>query len=159
MTRDEVSREIAGDAVARGLLPSFDMSPVPGVDATMLDERLVASYVDHIRDIRPGSQIHRLPADDLLKSIGALALGEDGLWHPTPVGLLFFCHDPQRILPQSSVEFMHLWGPDLTSLGMDGSRWRLNRELRGTLPEIIDQAESLLLERVVTRGHRIFSTP
>jgi ATP-dependent DNA helicase RecG len=50
------------------------------------------------------------------------------------------------------VEFLHLWGPELTSRGPDGSLWRLNREIGGTLPQIIDEVESLLLERVGKRG-------
>jgi ATP-dependent DNA helicase RecG len=50
------------------------------------------------------------------------------------------------------VEVLHLWGPVLTSLGPDGSRWRLNREVFGTLPHVIDEVEALLLERIATRG-------
>lgn len=50
------------------------------------------------------------------------------------------------------MEFLHLWGPKLTSLGPDGSRWRLNREASGTLPQIIDEVEHLLMERIATRG-------
>jgi predicted HTH transcriptional regulator len=88
---------------------------------------------------------------DRIRGINAVARHEDQ-WYPTPAGLLFFYSEPQRYLPQSSVEFLHLWGPELTSLGPDGSRWRLNREVVGTLPQIIEKVETLLLERIATRG-------
>lgn len=153
MTHDEVQREIAADALARGLVPSFDMMPILDAGIDLFDEALISHYVGFVRENRPGSQIDLIPQQSLLAGMHAIAKGEDGEWHPTPAGLLFFCRDPQRFLPQSGVEFMHLWGPELTTLGPDGSHWRLNRELVGTLPEMIDQAEVLLLERVATRGH------
>jgi ATP-dependent DNA helicase RecG len=151
MTRDEVRREIAADEVARGSVLPFDMTPIETAGRNVLDEQLVAEYVAAVKKVRPGSQIARMETDDVLRSVNAVAeaMGE---WHPTPAGLLFFCPEPQRYLPQSSVEFLHLWGPELTSLGPDGSRWRLNREFTGTVPRIIDDVEAALLERIATRG-------
>jgi len=93
----------------------------------------------------------RLSREEVLRSVHAI-VEHEGKWYPTPTGLLFFCNEPQRYLPQSALEFLHLWGPELTSLGPDNSRWRLNRELSGTLPQIITEAEALLLERIATRG-------
>jgi len=151
MTPDEVRREIAADEVARGTVPAFDMSPVESADRTALDDGLVAEYVAMVMKARPGSQVGRMSVDEVLRSINAVAQVR-GEWRPTPAGLLFFCPEPQRYLPQSSVEFLHLWGPELTSLGPDGSRWRANREFKGTLPQIIVAVEAALLERIATRG-------
>src|SRR5262249_24458113 len=115
------------------------------------DDELINAYIDQVKKIRPASRIERQSHEGVLRSVRAIA-SHDGEWHPTPAGLLFFCREPQHYLPQSSVEFLHLWGPELTSLGPDGSRWRLNRGVFGTLPEVIDEVEALLLERVATRG-------
>ena len=153
MTHDEVTRELTTDAIHRGLVPPFDKTPIPAAGLEILDEALIEDYIAHVRKIRPNSQLYRLSRTELLDSVGGIAKDDSGAWHPTPTGVLFFSRDPQRLLPQSSVEFLHLWGPELTTLGPDGSRWRVNKELMGTLPEIIDQAEQLLLERVATRGH------
>jgi ATP-dependent DNA helicase RecG len=151
MTKDEVRREIAADEVARGTVLPFDMMPYLQAPLDALDDALISDYIDQIKRIRPASRIENLSREELLRSINAVA-EYGGHWYPTPAGLLFFCCEPQRYLPQSSVEFLHLWGPELTSLGPDGSRWRLNREIMGTLPQIINQVEALLLERIATRG-------
>jgi ATP-dependent DNA helicase RecG len=151
MTTDEVRREITADEIARGTVPPFDMTPYLQARLDAFDDDLIAAYSAHVRKIRPGSQIDRQSREQVLRSINAIAEYE-GQWYPTPAGLLFFCREPQRYLPQSPVEFLHLWGPELTSLGPDGSRWRLNREVVGTLPQVIDEVEVLLLERIATRG-------
>ena len=151
MTADEVRREIAEDEIARGTVLPFDRTPYLRAELDALDDQLVDKYVEHVKSIRPASQIEGLAAEEILRSVRAIAEHE-GRWRPTPTGLLFFCREPQEHLPQSSVEFLHLWGPELTDIGPDGSRWRMNREVTGTLPQIIDQVEALLLERIATRG-------
>ena len=138
MTTDEVRREIAADEIARGTVPPFDKTPYLQARRDDLDSALVDAYIEQVKKIRPASQIERMSHEEVLRSIYAVAEHE-GKWYPTPSGLLFFCREPQRYLPQSPVEFMHLWGPELTSLGPDGSRWRLNQEVSGTLPKIIDE--------------------
>jgi ATP-dependent DNA helicase RecG len=151
MTTDEVRREITADEIARGTVKPFDMTPYLQARMDVFDDMLIDAYIERVKKIRPASQIDRLSRDEVLRSVNAIAEHE-GQWYPTPTGLLFFCPEPQRYLPQSAVQFLHLWGPELTSLGPDGSRWRLNREVFGTLPQIIDEVESLLLERIATRG-------
>jgi len=139
------------DEIARGMVPPFDLTPYLQAPLNVLDNDLIDSYIKQVKKIRPASQIKRLSREEVLRSVHAIAEC-DRQWHPTPTGLLFFCHEPQRYLPQSALEFLHLWEPELTSLGPDNSRWRLNRELTGTLPQIITEAETLLLERIATRG-------
>jgi ATP-dependent DNA helicase RecG len=151
MTTDEVRREISADEIARGSVSPFDMTPYLQASVEALDEGLIDAYIEQVKRVRPASHIERQSREEVLRSIHAIARSV-GEWHPTPTGLLFFCREPQRYLPQSSVEFLHLWGPELTSLGPDGSRWRLNRELFGTLPQIIDELQAMLLERIATRG-------
>jgi ATP-dependent DNA helicase RecG len=151
MTRDEVRREIADDEVARGTVLPFDR--LPYLQATMddLDTTLIENYIAQVKKIRPGSTIDRQPRDQMMRDLHAV-VEHDGQLRPTNAGLLFFCAEPQRHLPQSSVEFLHLWGRDITTPGPDGSKWRTNREFKGTLPQIIDELEALLLERVDKRG-------
>jgi ATP-dependent DNA helicase RecG len=151
MTTDEARREITADEIARGTVPPFDMTPYLQAPLNALDNGLIDSYIEQVKKIRPASQIERLSREEVLRSIRAIAEHEKQ-WYPTPAGLLFFCREPQHYLPQSPVEFLHLWGPELTSLGPDGSRWRLNREIAGPLPQIIFETEALLLERIATRG-------
>ena len=151
MTVDEARRLIAEDEINRGSVLPYDMTPFPRAGIGDLDEALIRDYVERVRRIRPSSHIQRLSQLEVLRSVNGVAELE-GKAHPTPAGLLFFCREPQRYLPQSSVEFLHLWGPELTSLGPDGSRSRLDREFFGTLPRIIDEMEATILERVATRG-------
>ena len=151
MTQDEVRREIAADEIARGTVPPFDVTPYLQADLNALDSTLIDEYIAQVRKIRPSSRIEDSSREKILSDINATA-EQDNKVYPTVTGLLFFCREPQRFLPQSSVEFLHLWGPKLTTLGPDGSRWRLNREFFGTLPQIIDGLENLLLERVASRS-------
>lgn len=151
MTTDEVRREITADEIARGTVKPFDMTPYLQARMDAFDDALIDAYIEQVRRIRPSSQIERLSREEVLRSIHAAA-EQEGMLYPTPAGLMFFCRSPHNYLPQTAVEFLHLWGPELTSLGPDGSRWRLNREIRGTLPQIINEVEALLLERITTRG-------
>jgi len=151
MTTDEVRREIASDEIARGTVPPFDMTPNIQASLDVLDDQLIDAYIEKAKTIRPATQIQHLSRKDILLSVNAIA-EHNGDWFPTPAGLLFFCTQPQRYLPQSAVEFLHMWGPELTSLGPDGSRWRLNQEVLGPLTNIINEVDTLLLERIAKRG-------
>jgi ATP-dependent DNA helicase RecG len=151
MTRDEVRGEIAEDEVARGSVSPFDKSPYRQVGRDALDDDLIAGYVSKVRNLRLGSRIDGQDRDQFLRDVSAVAEHE-GKWYPTPAGLLFFCREPRRYLPQATIEFLHLWGPELASLGPDGSMWRMNREFSGPLPVVIEEVKATLLERIVTRG-------
>ena len=151
MTRDEVRREIAEDEVSRGSVASFDKAPYLQAGRDVLDDDLIADYISKVGKLRPGSHVAGQDHDQFLRDVSAIAEYE-GRWYPTPAGLLFFCREPRRYLPQANIEFLHLWGPELASLGPDGSMWRMNREFSGPLPLVIEEVKATLLERIATRG-------
>jgi ATP-dependent DNA helicase RecG len=151
MTRDEVRREITEDELARGSVSPFDKTPYVQAGLDALDDDLMTDYVAKVRKLRPASRIDAENRDKFLRGVSAIAEHE-GKWHPTPAGLLFFCRTPERYLPQAGVEFLHLWGPEFTSPGPDGSMWRENRLISGPLPKVIEEVKQALLDRMATRG-------
>jgi len=151
MTRDEVRREIAADEFERGTVTPFDRLPCFQAKLEDLDAGLLDDFVRQVKQLRPGSSIDRQSRDQMLQDL-KIVTDCEGRQCPTNAGILFFCRHPQRFLPQSSVEFLHLWRDSITTPGPDGSKWRVNREFMGTLPQIIDELELLLLDRVETRG-------
>jgi ATP-dependent DNA helicase RecG len=151
MTDAEVRREIAADEVARGVVSPFDRTPYLQAGMDALDDALVADYITQVKKLHPTSRIDPSNREQFLRDVSAVAVAGDK-WHPTPAGLLFFCRDPKRYLRQATVEFLHLWGPELTSLGPDGSMWRANLEFSGPVPKVIEEVKQALMERIATRG-------
>ncbi|MCX6842794.1 MAG: putative DNA binding domain-containing protein [candidate division WOR-3 bacterium] len=151
MRADEARREIAADEVARGAVSPFDRTPYLQAGIDVLDDSLIEDYVSRVKKLHPTSRIDSANREQFLRDVSAVAEAS-GKWYPTPAGLLFFCREPKRYLPQVKVEFLHLWGPEFTSPGPDGSMWRANLEFSGPLPRVIDEVKHALLERIATRG-------
>ncbi len=151
MTDSEVRQEIAADEVARGAVSPFDRTPYLQAGIDVLDDALIGDHVSRVKNLHPTSRIDSANREQFLRDVSAVAEAS-GKWYPTPAGLLFFCREPRRYLPQTKVEFLHLWGPEFTSPGPDGSMWRANLEFSGPLPSVIEEVKQALLERIATRG-------
>lgn len=129
----------------------FDGRPLQSASLAHIDHSRVQLYVNEIIKRHPDSRIKGQPLDHVLKSISAIEESE-GVYYPTPVGLLFFNSDPQALLPQARISFLRFAGTDVASGDGRGGLYLLNQELRGTLPDIIEAAHSVVLENMRKRS-------
>lgn len=127
-----------------------DGLPVRGAT---LDDLDFARLRRHLETARPASENirERDPLDYLARHQGIIEM--DGQQVPTLGALLCFGHDPQRHLPFSGIALTRY------SSSTPNSQQVLDiRDIRGTLFELIDQAESYLWNQSL-HGFRIDSGP
>jgi ATP-dependent DNA helicase RecG len=136
MTRDEYER-----LLLQRRQVEFDRQPVEAATYADLDEAKLAWYVRQ-RAERRGVRAPATSPRETLINLGAL-VEEGGELVPTKGGLLFFGRDPQRFIPHSEVRIARFKG---TTMG----HFIDNADLRGTLPEMIDEAE-----RFIRRNTRV----
>jgi ATP-dependent DNA helicase RecG len=145
--RDATGRELIRIAQATGEL-HYDESPVWG---TSLDD-LHLPALEKFHELQFGlplaAQIEesRLPLTRLLTNL-RLAHEVDGRWMLSIGGLLVFGVAPQQYLPQSRVSAVAFAGVDEDADILD------RREIRGRLPDIIDEARQFF-DRNVARPAR-----
>lgn len=119
----------------------FDRQFVGGVTYADLDEAKLAWYIRQRTEQR-GVRAPATSPQETLVNLGAL-VEEGGELVPTKGGLLFFGRDPQRFIPHSEVRIARFKGPTMGHF-IDSA------DLRGTLPEMIDEAE-----RFIRRNTRV----
>jgi len=118
----------------RGLF-AFDRLPAPGATRAHLDGQLVRTFVGRFRSGR------QMGADALLASRDLLVHPEgdpDGPLVPSVAGILLLGKDPQRFFVQARVAVVQYAGPEM------GESF-LKREIEGTVPVQLDEAEAWLV--------------
>ena len=137
---------LLGDALRQVLLerehPSFDDQPVWAATLDDLDSDRVAWYLQRTAQERGIPVDPSLPLEQNLIRLGAVVRDGERLV-PRVAGLLLFGRAPQQFVPQSVVRLARFQGTSPFNF-ID----RLN--CRGTLPEMIDEAE-----RFVQRNTRV----
>ena len=136
--REATQAELARIFQLRGKV-HYDETPVVGT--TLNDLNLVVFsryYRDQFEEPLDEADIS-LPA--LLQNM-RLAIELSGRLHLTLAGLLLFGEDPQAFMPYTRLSAVRFDGVEM------GERMLDRRELRGTLPEIIDGAEAFLRNNV-----------
>ena len=113
----------------------FDHQLVKGATHADLDEARLEWYIRQ-RAERRGVGVPASSVRETLLNLGAL-VEEKGELVPTAGGLLFFGRDPQRFFPHSEVRIARFKG---TAMG----HFIDSADLRGTLPEMIDEAERFI---------------
>ncbi|MGB2771761.1 MAG: helix-turn-helix domain-containing protein [Anaerolineae bacterium] len=113
----------------------FDHQLVKGATHADLDEARLEWYIRQ-RAERRGIRTPTSSVRETLINLGAL-VEEKGELTPTAGGLLFFGRDPQRFFPHSEVRIARFKG---TTMG----HFIDSVDLRGTLPEMIDEAERFI---------------
>jgi len=127
----------------RSAAPVYDCAELDSSSIKDLDANAVSEYVAAMR------QKTRLDGESdqaLLERMRVL--GANG--RPTVAGLLTFGQSPQTFLPQVAATFVAYPTSDGSALG--GVKFIDSRRLEGTLGEILDQAESVLLGQMARRA-------
>jgi len=136
--REATQAELARIFQLRGKV-HYDEIPV--VSTTLDDLNLIVFsryYRDRFEEPLDEADI---PLPALLQNM-RLAIELSGRLHLTLAGLLLFGEDPQAHLPYTRLSAVRFDGVEM------GERMLDRRELRGTLPEIIDGAEAFLRNNV-----------
>jgi ATP-dependent DNA helicase RecG len=111
-----------------------------------LDPERIEAYREELDRRRPGSPLVRLPAEELLAQVGAVA--GKRTHRPTLTGILFFGRDPQRFYPSFTITFLHFSGASTAGSDSEEPLYLDNREFRGTLPVVIDAARATLFDKL-----------
>jgi len=130
LLRERPGAEYDGLVVAQATLDDTDWDEV---------ERYLA-----LREQVTGSRV-TIPPQQVLQARGCLVEAE-GILRPTVAGLLLFGVDPQAFFPRSYITVVRFRGRDTAHGYYD------RRDLMGTLPEIVDNAESYLWEHIQHGG-------
>ncbi len=134
LTPDEIRALLS----RRGLF-TYDRLPVPGATRADLDAALVREFVGLFRSGR------RMGADALLASRELLVRPEstpDGPLVPSVAGILLLGTHPQQFFPQARVAVVQYAG---TTMGESF----LKREIEGTVPTQLDEAEAWLVRNTL----------
>jgi ATP-dependent DNA helicase RecG len=140
-TRDEIFRLGYQYRLLR-----YDEQPTPGATYDDMDPTQVNRYLQRRAEVRGTAGL--VPSDhrQLLRNLNALTeVGGDLI--PTRGGLLVFGRDPQKLLPHSEIRLARFRGLEMGDF-IDRA------DLRGTLPEMIDEAEKFVQRNIRLIGLR-----
>ncbi len=110
----------------------YEISVLPDTSTTHYSEEMLAEYRE--KKARRSQDNSETPFSETLQKINAV----DSRGNPTVSGLLTFCDEPQRWLPQSSIVFVKFIGT--TPRGAGGlAGYSRREEIRGPLPRLIER--------------------
>jgi len=130
LRRDEYERLLLGRRASE-----YDRQPVERATWQDIDEDKVRWYLSRRAEKR-GLEVPSTPLPNVLTGLGAL-VERDGQLVLTRAGVLFFGQDPQAFVPHSEVRIARFQGTTMVHF-VDRA------DLRGTLPEVIDEAERFI---------------
>jgi ATP-dependent DNA helicase RecG len=140
-TRDEIFRLGYQYRLLR-----YDEQPTPGTTYDDIDPTQVGRYLQRRAEIRGLAGPVTSDRRQLLRNLDVLTeVGGDLI--PTRGGLLVFGRDPQRLLPHSEIRLARFKGVEMGDF-IDRA------DLRGTLPEMIDEAEKFVQRNIRLIGFR-----
>lgn len=119
----------------------FEQVVVAGATLQDLDERIITEYAEKRRLRSPRGE--KLSGIDLLRDCGALDAGGN----PTVAGVLLFCRNPQRHLPQSGAVCVRFAGTE--PHGQSGmSSYMRREEINGPLSQVISRLWNTIWEEM-----------
>ncbi len=128
-----------------------DLALCMGASLDDLDPAHIQAYREELDRRRPGSRLARQTLEELLLAVRA-ASRTRGRLRPTVTGIVFFGQEPQRFYPSFTITFVQFAGTSIAAARADGSFYLDNREFRGTLPQMIDQARATIFEKLSKRA-------
>lgn len=122
----------------------FERLPHPRAALADLSKPLLARY-RHRRELAANFALD-INDEELLRNLGCL-VGVNGDLRPTQAGVLLFCEEPQRFLPQSEMTVVRFKGNDVVEY-LD------RKDLHGSLPDLVNNAEAFIY-RHIRVGRRV----
>ncbi len=121
----------------------------------MLNEARLSEYLDAIKKNRKNLS-NNVKDQDILELMGVMKNGT-----PTLAGLMTFSNYPQGYYPQLCITAVVLPGTEQGTVGNDGERFIDNRQITGSIPDMLEEAVEFVRINSRTKtiiddnGHRI----
>ena len=134
--RGAQNRPLGGEEIQRladaKSIGDFEVSVLNEATREDFSEELIAEYAE--KRSRRSRQISEVPLTESLRAINAV----DSAGRATVSGVLTFCDEPQRWLPQSSIVFVKFIGT--TPRGVGGlAGYSRREEITGPLPRLVER--------------------
>jgi len=124
--------------------PTHDEDTVPDASLEDLDNSLINTYLDRLRQIRPRAGFLKSGKEVILLRL-RIAAQDDGVIRPTLAGLLTFGKYPQEFFPQLMITFVQYFGTTEDEKTPQGARFVDNRRFEGPITEMVDEAETYIM--------------
>jgi ATP-dependent DNA helicase RecG len=124
--------------------PTHDEDTVPDASLDDLDNSLIETYLEHLRQIRPRAGFLKSGNEEILLRL-RIAVQDSGVIRPTLAGLLTFGKYPQEFFPQLMITFVQYFGTTEDERTPQGARFVDNRRFEGPITEMVDEAETYIM--------------
>ena len=114
-----------------------------------LDMELVTNYLNKIRKLKPN--FSKIKDDNIALSKLGIIVKIDSVYKPTIAGLLCFGICPELLLPQLVVKAMVIPGFKIGEVGDLGERFTDNKNITGTVSEMIKQTMDFITKNMKKR--------
>ncbi|MBX9136424.1 hypothetical protein HCG75_03095 [Clostridium sp. K12(2020)] len=114
-----------------------------------LDMELVNNYLNKIRKLKPN--FSKIKDDNIALSKLGIIVKIDSVYKPTIAGLLCFGICPELLLPQLVVKAMVIPGFKIGEVGDLGERFTDNKNITGTVSEMIKQTMDFITKNMKKR--------
>jgi len=141
--RQMTEYEVFGYLSGRGQ-PTHDEDIVPDASLEDLDNSLIETYLERLRQIRPRAAFLNSGKEEVLLRL-RIASQDDDVIRPTLAGLLTFGKYPQEFYPQLMITFVQYFGTTEDERTPQGARFVDNRRFEGPITEMVDEAETYIM--------------
>ncbi len=135
--------EVFGYQSGRGQ-PRNDEELVPDATLDDLNTEALDYYLSQIRKARPRADFLKGTNEDVLLRL-CVVRRDRSILRPTLAGILMFGKYPQEFFPQLMITFVQFFGTTEGEKTPQGARFVDNRTFEGSIPEMVEQAETYVL--------------
>jgi len=135
--------EVFGYLSGRGQ-PTDDENIVLDASLEDLDNSLIETYIERLRQIRPRAGFLKSGKEEIYLRL-RIAAQDSGVIRPTLAGLLIFGKYPQEFYPQLMITFVQYFGTTEDEKTPQGARFVDNRRFEGPITEMVDEAETYIM--------------
>ena len=129
--------------------PAFDREPVEEATLDDLNPEILDAIVQRNREIAP-RVFGKMPRDEALVRLGALAPAAGGKYVPTLAGLLAAGIFPQQFFPRLNITFTVYPGVTKAQAEELPGRYSVTQPINGSIPEMLTSAIELLRQHMGT---------
>ena len=141
--RQMTEYEVFGYLSSRGQ-PTHDEDTIPDASLEDLDNSLVETYLERLRQTRPRASFLKSAKEEIFLRL-KIAAQDNGVIRPTLAGLLMFGKYPQEFFPQLMITFVQYFGTTEDEKTPQGARFVDNRRFEGPITEMVDEAETYIM--------------
>jgi len=124
--------------------PTHDEDIVLDASLEDLDNSLIETYLERLRQIRPRASFLKSGKEEIFLRL-RIAAQDSGVIRPTLAGLLMFGKYPQEFFLQLMITFVQYFSTTEGEKTPQGARFVDNRRFEGPITEMVDEAETYIM--------------